>query len=75
MTVDESLSYFTKALKIKSLISEELESVANNGLSRDGFVEVARCKVEACRDTNKSIKREKYRIKNLFFEAIISGKC
>ena len=49
MMVDESLSYFTRPLKIKPAISEELESVAKIGFILEGFAEVARCKVDAKR--------------------------
>ena len=42
MIVEESLSYFTKPLKIYPAISEELESVAKIGFKRAGFVDVAK---------------------------------
>jgi len=47
--VEESLSYFTSPLKINPAISPELESVAKIGFSLDGFVDVAKWRVEATR--------------------------
>jgi len=59
MIVEESLSYFTKPLKINPDISDELESVASMGFKRDGFADVAKCNVDALkpRVKSKSIKK------------------
>jgi hypothetical protein len=49
MIVEESLSYFKSPLNKNPAISEELESVASIGFKRDGFADVAKCRVEAKR--------------------------
>lgn len=73
MIVEESLSYFTNPLNIKPAISDELESVAKIGLSREGFAEVARCKVEAKRFIDKKssskycITTIAYRLCSIFY--------
>lgn len=72
MIVEESLSYFTKALKIKSLICAELESVAKRGFNLDGLLEVVRCNVDACKDIKKS-NRKTERINDLFLLRLYQG--
>ena len=42
MIVELSLSYLSNPLNINPAISDELESVASIGLSRDGFTDVAK---------------------------------
>jgi len=66
------LSNFTRELNKKPAISDEDESVAKMGFNLDGFVDVAKCMVDADSAFVKNITNIYFKIKfiTLTFESI-----
>ena len=63
----KSLSNFTRELNKNPAISDEDESVAKMGFSLDGFVDVARCRVDASRFRDKNNSKNNFFIYKVLF--------